>query len=220
MSVPGTDDPSPAPRALRTDAEQRRRKVLEVARLAFREHGLDASLEDIARRAGVGIGTLYRRYPTRADLISASFELEVAQYRQTVRDAAAEPAAWPAFCELIVALCQMQIEDAGFREVLTFNAPTSRDLEQLKLDARADLRDLVARAKKEGGLRADFEASDVLLMMLAFFGVAEATHESAPNAVRRLAAYLIDAFRADRAHPLPPPESDQAMEAALTRSTK
>ncbi len=220
MRLPRTDDSSPAPRALRADAERRRRKVLEVARLAFREHGLDASLEDIARRAGVGIGTLYRRYPTRADLISASFELEVAKYRQTVSAAAAQPEAWPAFCALIVDLCRMQIEDAGFRELLTFNAPASPGVEHLKRDAREDLRDLVARAKEEGGLRADFEASDVLLMMLAFFGVAEATHELAPNAVRRLAAYLIDAFRADRAHTLPPPESDQAMDAALTRSNR
>lgn len=220
MPLPRTVAPSAAPRVLRADAEQRRRQLLDVARLAFREHGLDASLEDIARRAGVGIGTLYRRYPTRADLISASFELQVAEYRQTVRNAAAQAKAWPAFCGLIVDLCRMQIEDAGFRELLTFNAPGSPGVENLKRDAQADLRDLVARAKEEGGLRPDFEVSDVLLMMLAFFGVAEATHELAPNAVRRLAAYLIDAFRAERAHTLPPPESEQAMDAALTRSKK
>src|SRR3954453_17400464 len=90
---------TPAPRTadgagLRVDAERNRQRVVAAAREAFAEFGLDVPLEDIARRAGVGVGTLYRRYPTRADLVAAAFEAKMTAYAEAAREALADPDPW------------------------------------------------------------------------------------------------------------------------------
>src|SRR3954471_4942828 len=100
----------PAPRTpgstgLRVDAERNRQRIVAAAGTAFAELGLDVPMEDIARRAGVGVGTLYRRYPTRADLIAAAFEVKMAAYAEAAADALADPDPWHGFCGYVERIC-------------------------------------------------------------------------------------------------------------------
>jgi AcrR family transcriptional regulator len=200
---------------LRSDAERNRDRILAAATEVFAEEGLDASLGEIARRAGVGIGTLYRRFPTRADLITACFEHKLAGYVEVVRLASEIADAWAGFCSVIVDLCRLQAADAGLKDLLAMSYDDSPTVEALKQQAADDLAGLITRAQQQGQLRPDFVLSDFALVQLANAGVVGATHREAPDAWRRFAAYLIDAFSAEGATPLPPPPGDAEYDAAL-----
>jgi AcrR family transcriptional regulator len=208
--------PAPAGRtgpALRVDAERNRERILRAAREVFSERGIDVGLEEIARRAGVGIATLYRRFPTRADLLEASIEENIRDYRAAVGRALQNPSPWAGFRELIEYLCGAQAADAGLRDLITLRFPSSSAVEELKAEAKAELAELVTRAQRNGSLRPDFVPADIGVLLLANAGLAAATHEAAPDAWRRLTAYLLDAFRAEgsaRTDPVPAaPTPDQ-----------
>ena len=110
---------------LRADAERNRERILATARQVFAERGLNASLEDIARRAGVGVGTLYRRFPSREDLIGAVFAEKMAVYADAVDAALADSDPWRGFCGFIERVCGLQTEDVGFADLLTLTVPGS-----------------------------------------------------------------------------------------------
>lgn len=189
--------------ALRADAQRKREQIVVAALAMFTEHGLDTPLEAIASAAGVGIATLYRRFPTRADLIGATFERKIFDYTHAVDVAAAESDPWVGFCGLINRLCALQAGDAALKDLLTMTFPEGSQVEQVKDVAQRKVEVLVQRARRQGVLRADFEVSDITLLLLANAGLVTATRQHAPDAWRRLAAYMIDAFRADHAHALP-----------------
>ena len=104
-------DPAP----LRADAELNRQRIVEAARAVFAEQGLGASTNEVARRAGVGIATLFRRFPTRDDLVAAVFANRMAAYAKAVEDALAEGDAWKGFCGYIEQVCQLQAPDSAGR---------------------------------------------------------------------------------------------------------
>jgi AcrR family transcriptional regulator len=215
---------TPAPRTadgagLRVDAERNRQRIVAAAREAFAEHGLDLSMEDIARRAGVGVGTLYRRYPTRADLVAAAFEHKMAAYADAAGQALADPDPWRGFCGYVERICAMQAGDRGFTTVLTMTFPTAKQFEADRDRAFADLTTLVERAKTTGKLRADFVTEDMPMFLMANAGVLTATADAAPDAWRRLVGYLIQACAAPAAQPLPDPPSPRQMYKAMLRAT-
>ena len=121
---------APTERALRADAEQNRARVLQAARELFAEQGLDASANSIARRAGVGIATLLRRFPTHDDLIAAAFAEKMTAYAHAIDDALAAADPWQGFCAYIERVCQMQADDRGFADVLTMTFPTAKTFEE------------------------------------------------------------------------------------------
>src|SRR5262249_12878918 len=90
-----------APRRLRVDAERNRAAILAAAREVFAEQGLEAPLEEIAARAGVGIATLYRRFPTRAHLVAAALVEKVTQYAEAAEQALAVPDPWAGFTSFV-----------------------------------------------------------------------------------------------------------------------
>src|SRR5450759_3121061 len=94
-----------ATRPLRVDAERNRARIVEAAQAAFAEHGLDVPLEDVAEGAGVGIATLYRRFPTRDDLIAACFERRLADYARQAEEALEAPDGWSGFCACLAPTC-------------------------------------------------------------------------------------------------------------------
>src|SRR3954466_9690803 len=116
MSVtPTSADPPPtAARGLRVVAGRNRVRVVDAAREVFAKQGLDASTNEIARRAGVGVATLFRRFPTRDDLVGAVFADKMAAYLAAAEEALAEPDAWEGFCGYIERVCRMQSDDRGF----------------------------------------------------------------------------------------------------------
>src|SRR6185437_11714807 len=105
--------------ALRSDAQRNRDRILAAARVIFAEHGLDAPMNEIARKAGVGIATLFRRFPTRDDLVAAVFADRMTAYAAAIDVALQDPDPWHGFCEYVRTICAMQASDRGFTDVLT-----------------------------------------------------------------------------------------------------
>ncbi len=202
---------------LRADARRNQERVVEAARAVFAEKGLEASTNEIARRAGVGVATLFRRFPTRDDLVAAAFEEKMHAYTKAIAQALADPDPWKGFCGFIERVCQMQAEDRGFADVLTLTFPTAQAFEDERDQSAQALSELLDRAKATGRLRPDFAHQDVPLILMANAGVVNATRSTAPDAWRRFVGYLIQAFAADTARPLPDPPSRHQMYRALMR---
>lgn len=202
MALSSTNQP------LRTDAERNRESVLAAARDAFAEQGLDVSMNAIAKRAGVGIATLYRRFPARGDLITAVFEDRMAGYARAVEEALAVPDPWRAFAGFVEEVCGMQAADRGFGDVLTRSFPTAAKFETLRTEAGRGFDVLIARAQEAGRLRPDFAHQDLVLVLIANAGVVNATGDATPDAWRRVVAYFLEAFAAEpvRAELPPAPE--------------
>jgi AcrR family transcriptional regulator len=201
--------------ALRVDAERNRQRLITAAREMFADRGLGVPIEDIARHAGVGVATLYRRFPTRADLIAGAFEGKMAAYADAVTQALANPDPWAGFCGYIERVCAMQAEDRGFANVLCMTLPEDRQFEAERDRAYENFLELVRRAQAAGGLRDDFVAEDLPVLLMANAGVVAGTADAAPGAWRRFAAYMIQAFSARSTAPLPAPPTPAAMHRAL-----
>ncbi|MFE9725424.1 TetR/AcrR family transcriptional regulator [Streptomyces sp. NPDC005794] len=191
--------------ALRADAQENRDRILRAAREAFAAQGIDVPVAAIARRAGVGVATLYRRFPTRDSLVTEAFAEELSHCVSVLDDALADPDPWRGFCTVIEKVCLMQAADRGFTQAFLTEFPDQADFARERSRAEENLALLVRRAKDAGGLRQDFEPSDVTLLLLANCGVTVGSGEDAATASRRLAAYLLQAFRAETATALPPP---------------
>ncbi|SDL37846.1 transcriptional regulator, TetR family [Nocardioides sp. YR527] len=202
---------------MRADAERNRERVLAAARDLFAEQGLDASTNEIARRAGVGVATLFRRFPTRDDLVGAVFADRMSAYVTATDEALADPDPWHGFCGYIERVCRMQADDRGFADVLTLTFPTANALEDDRNRAAEALGVLLDRAKESGQLRQDFTHQDVPLILMANAGVVTATRNAAPDAWKRLVGFLIQAFAAEAAQPLPEPPTPRQMYRALMR---
>ena len=202
---------------LRADAQRNRERILDAARQVFAEEGLDASLNEVARRAGVGVATLFRRFPTREDLIAATFADPMTQYAALIETALADPDPWQGFCGYVRAVCSMQAGDRGFTDVLTQTFSTAKEFEAQRDLAFRRFTELIARAKEAGGLRSDFVAEDLPMLLMANAGVVAATAGAAPETSPRLVEYLIQAFSAPPVGPLPDPPTPRRMYRALTR---
>ena len=208
---------SPARPALRADAERNRRRIIAAARQVFAERGLDVPMEDIARCAGVGVATLYRRFPTRGDLIAGAFADKITGYADAVTCALADPDPWAGFCGLIERLCAMQAEDRGFACVLNLTFPLAAEFQAERDRAYHGFTQLTRAAQATGQLRADFVPEDLAMLLMANAGVLDGTADAAPGTWRRFAAYMIQAFSTASRAPLPPPPTPAAMYRALLR---
>ncbi len=143
-------------RELRADARRNRGRILDAARDAFGERGLDVPLEDIADRAGVGIATLYRRFPTREALVAASFEAKLAAFAEAAEQALDSPDAWAGFAGFVEWACATQAADRGVTDLLTLMLPNSQAAEDLRARGLRAFTGLVRRAQDQGALRGDF----------------------------------------------------------------
>ncbi|MET0422336.1 MAG: helix-turn-helix domain-containing protein [Actinoplanes sp.] len=176
---------------LRADAERNRTALLASARVIFGEQGLDASLDEIARRAGVGNATLYRRFPTRRDLIAAVFAGQMAEYVQRAEQALHEPDPWDAFVGYVTHLFEIQATDRGLSELLiSAGFDDDERLAALRADAQRGASEVIKRAQEAGVLRADFTRQDISLLMRANAGVVHSS--AAPDAWRRWLALVLD----------------------------
>ncbi|HTT49838.1 MAG TPA: helix-turn-helix domain-containing protein [Streptosporangiaceae bacterium] len=219
-SADGADgaDGAGAPRRLRVDAERNRMALLEAAREVFAEQGLEAPLEEIALRAGVGIATLYRRFPTRGQLVAAALVDKIAQYADAAEQALAIGDPWAGFASFVERICELQADDRGLSDLLSMTLPTDDRIEQLRKIANKRVARLVARAKATGQLRQDFVAEDLLVLLIANASVVHVTRRDAPGAWRRFAALMLDAFsQAGEPSLLPAPPARAQMTGAMLR---
>ena len=207
------------PRPLRADAKLNRDRILAAAAELFAERGLSVPLEEIAARAGVGVATLYRRFPTRADLAAAAFERNISRYTEAVDRALANEQAWDGFQTLVFELCELQASDAGLRDLLTTAFPASSAVEQRTNETVQKVKALIGRAQAEGRLRPDVVVADIVVMLMANAGVLRTTGAAAPDAWRRFAALMVDAFRAWPGAPLPPAPPEQQLRRSIALLT-
>ncbi|MCM4084923.1 TetR/AcrR family transcriptional regulator [Paractinoplanes hotanensis] len=180
---------------LRADAQRNRTALLAAAREVFGEHGLDASLDEIARRAGVGNATLYRRFPTRRDLIAEVFAGQMTGYVDLAETALAEPDPWAAFVTYLTRLFEIQATDRGLSELLvTSGFDDDARLAELLATAQRGATQVIRRAQSAGRLRADFTRQDISLLMRANAGVLRSSAD--PGAWRRQLALVLDGLDA------------------------
>jgi AcrR family transcriptional regulator len=189
------DDPDGRSRPLRADAARNRVRILDTARQAFAQRGLDAPLEQIARDAGVAIGTLYRHFPRRDDLVHAAFEAELEAYEHLAQLAHAADDPWAGFCTFLEQICAMLAEDAGMCDMLTTARETDHFAAMLE---RADevVADVIDHARRAGVLRPDFTVDDYRYILMATAGVIEATRHTNPQAWCRHLSLVLDAAHA------------------------
>ncbi|MFK0296475.1 TetR/AcrR family transcriptional regulator [Streptomyces sp. NPDC090442] len=193
---------------LRSDARRNRERILVAARAVFAEHGIDAPMATVARRAGVGVATLYRRFPTRDALVRAAFAQQMETCARVLAEALADPDPWRGFQRLVETACELQREERGFPAAFVAAFPDSTaEHAQSRQRAERDLMTLVRRAQAAGALRADFHPSDLAVALLSHCGLVTALPQDRA-ASRRLVAYLLQSFRAESANgPLPPPSA-------------
>ena len=215
--LPAGPDLPPRARGLRADATRNRVAILAAARQVFAEQGLRAPLEEIARRADVGIATLYRRFPTRERLVAAALIEKLTQYEGAASRALAEPDPWDGFAGLVRRICELQANDRGLSDLLSMTLPASEDVEQLRAKAHGHVAELVSRAKAAGRLRPDFAAEDLLLVLIANAAVSHITGPDAPDAWRRFVELILDAFQYTGGASLPPAPSAGQMTRAMAR---
>jgi AcrR family transcriptional regulator len=206
------------PRTLRRDGRRNRDALLAAAREAFAEHGLNASLEGVARAAGVAIGTLYRHFPTRDDLVRAVF----ADKLRIVVDAGERGLeledAWEGFLLFLETLCGLQAEDRGFNDLASFNRPATGEAAEVRNRVNELWGRLLVRAQEHGAVRRDLVLQDMTILVWSHSRIIEATYGVAPRAWRRHLHLMLDAYRAEHAHPLPePPMTDAELDLATAR---
>jgi AcrR family transcriptional regulator len=183
-------------RPLRADAERNRERILAAAAEVFADRGLDASLDDIAAAAGVGVGTVYRRFPDKDALIDALFEAKIASARDLARDSLEIDDAWEGFETFMRGMCRMQAEDRGFKEAL-LSRDRGRERVAAARDTIAPLAiQLLERAQREGAVREDLGTFDVPLMHLCVALIADRTRDVAPDYWERILTILLDGVAA------------------------
>ncbi|WP_369244623.1 TetR/AcrR family transcriptional regulator [Streptomyces sp. R41] len=217
--TPGAQHPDdPAAQPLRSDAERNRERIIAAARRVFGRDGLGASMASVAREAGVGIATMFRRFPTKEELVEAVFLDRMDAYADAVATALDDPDPWHGFTGYIEAACAMQAADYGFADVLTTTFPTAKALEQRRNEAYEAMVRLINRAKATGRLREDFDPSDLVLIHMANAGVVNACGDAAPDAWRRVIGLMIQSLEAPARGLLPDPPEHDALYKAMLRA--
>jgi AcrR family transcriptional regulator len=195
----------PDPPPLRTDAQHNRERLLNAARELFAGQGVDVPLEEIARRAGVSIGTLYNRFPTRGHLVEAVFTDRLEKMVALARAALADDDPWHGFAGYLTSVCELQATDRGFNEVAARGLHGSVAVQELYGQAQAAMTEVLRRAQEAGELRADLVLEDLGFVIWGISRTVEMTAGVAPQLWRRHLALMLDGFRAQAAHPLPEP---------------
>jgi AcrR family transcriptional regulator len=192
------------PQVLRSDAQDNRDRVLEAARELFAESGLGVTMREIARRAGVGPATLYRRFPAKQELVLEAFMDEFRACSAIVREAAADPDPWRGFCAVIEHITILNAGNQGFTDAFMAAYPDAVDFAAHRAEMTREVAAISRRAIAAGKLRADFTLDDFLLVLLAGRGLTALPAADRAGAARRFAALAIEGLRAtDANHPLP-----------------
>jgi AcrR family transcriptional regulator len=214
---------------LRRDAQRNYARLVSAGREVFSEKGVEGSLEEVARRAGVGIGTLYRHFPTREALAEAVLLERIEQVVRITNDALAHEDAWLGLYRFVCEAAALQTSDRGLRDVFAAYSGGPKLTRKRKILAAA-VEQLVSRAHDEGSLRTDVVASDVMSIFWAVGGISDATADIAPSHWRRHVALLFDGLATSKPTPLEQPpltlgqvrkiRSKRARDRQATRGTR
>ena len=212
------------PRPLRRDAERNRQRILEAATEVFNQRGLDVSLDEIARHAGVGVGTVYRRFRTKEELVEALFMTRLGTVAAIAEQALEAPDPWAGLVSFMERMAETMAGDLGLRQILMF-ATYGRDLVAVAREHNAPLVErLVERAQAAGQLRSDLRQTDIIFIVFMLTDATEFAQAASPGIWRRYLTLILDGMRPDRegASPLPvaallPGELEKSMRQVSSR---
>lgn len=211
-------------RPLRRDAERNRQLILDTAKIVFAHRGLDASLDEVAHAAGLGVGTVYRRFPNRDALIDALFDDMVVSIERIVAESVALPRAWDGLVHFMTSMLESQGKDKALRDVMLSQPAHQGVCEGPKDEVVRDIVQpamygLIGRAREEGDLRPDVAPTDVGVLLVAAVGVVDFTAPADAEVWRRHLAVLLDGLRARPAGTTtvlaPPPLDDDQLEVCM-----
>lgn len=215
--------PTPQPRALRSDAAANRDRLLAAASDLFAERGLDVTLNDIAHHAGVGVGTAYRRFANKEEVIEALFEQRLQQLADVATEAVRDPDAWHGLVTFLERAMHMQFGDRGLNQIMNEPALGNARIAHARDDIAPIITTLVQRAKEQGVVRADLDQTDLIFMQVGLSAVMNRSRELEPQLYRRYLTILLDGIRTDRTEftplPIAPLSADQT-HTAMTRARR
>jgi AcrR family transcriptional regulator len=200
----------------RSHARRNHEALVLAAREVFAERGVDASLEEIARRAGVGVGTLYRHFAHRDALVEAVFERRIGEFVAIAEAAAEQPDGWLALVGLLEECLAIQAGDRMLKDVFLRSPPGTGAIREARAELKRLFEEVLERARAEGSLRDDFAFPDLALLFWSFAPLMDATADTAPDAWRRHLHWLLDGLRAGAAtSPPAPPLTSEQLEASV-----
>ncbi|TRO55534.1 TetR/AcrR family transcriptional regulator [Streptomyces sp. IB201691-2A2] len=189
--------------ALRKDAERNRQRLLTAARTLFAERGFGVTLNDIAHQAGVGIGTAYRRFANKSEVIEALFESQVQEIITIADNALADPDPWNGLTTYLERCMDLQARDRGIVHILNGRWITAEQHDRLHARLANKVDAITDRAKSVGALRADVHGTDLVFMQLAVNTVLDRTRSVRPDLYRRYLHLFLEGIR-DRPNSLSP----------------
>lgn len=184
-------------KSLRVDAERRRQALLCAAASVFLQEGIDAPLENVAREAGVGIATLYRRFPTRDALVEAVFDVKMETHADRAEELAERADTDPrgALADHVRGIVEMQVADPAFGEAMMRPHQGSDLFADSHTRAMRAARRIILRARRAGVVRQDLRDADLYLVVVAAAAVVRGPGPIEPaRAARRLVELFLDAF--------------------------
>jgi AcrR family transcriptional regulator len=181
-----------APRPLRAHAARNRELILQTARKLFAERGTSVTLNDIAHAAGVGVGTVYRRFPDKEALLDALSVEKFAALVDLIGDAVAVPDPRDALRGYLHAILELRVRDRALHEVLARLEADSTEAAGYRTQLAAGADALIARAREAGAVRDDFGTADFPILM-TMIGAITGQDMIESGAWRRWADLLVDA---------------------------
>ncbi|SKV60963.1 Putative transcriptional regulator, TetR family [Mycobacteroides abscessus subsp. massiliense] len=182
-------------RPLRKDAERNRQRVIEAARHLCATKGLDATLNDVAHHAGVGVGTVYRRFATKEDLFKAIFEDRLNQVADLAETALREQDSWQGFASFVQQVWEITVTDRGMGEIAFSKIQVGERLEAARHRLLSHLSKLVERAQNDGHLRPEVSPTDIPMMGLMLVAVSQFAGAVEPHLWRRYVEFFLEGLR-------------------------
>jgi AcrR family transcriptional regulator len=179
-----------AERKLRADAERNRRRILDAAARIYARSGLSASFDEIAREAQVGVGTVYRRFPTEEDLFFALFEERLEGLLQQAQRAVQTPDAGAALLGFLEAMVQQHVEDRGLKDLVFSRFDCTERMTGARHRFEPVMAQLVERAKQQGVLRPDVGQGDIAMAIFMVTSAGALSAETDPQQWRRQLALV------------------------------
>ena len=182
-------------RPLRRDAALNREKILRAAREVFGQYGLGVTLDDVARHAGVGVGTVYRRFPDKETLVRALFEQDLGIRQASAERALAHPDAWEGLVDFLTEMGADLAENRGLQEVIMLGSHSSEPIETVRGGMLPFLEALIKRAQESGDLRAEITPSDIPVVVQMLSAASQFTQGKRPDVWRRYFEIILNGIR-------------------------
>lgn len=191
-------------RPLRKDAQRNRERIVAAARELFATRGLEATHNEVAHHAGVGVGTVYNRFPTKEALVDAIFEDGINEITALGETALSKDDSWQGLVFFVEEMCQLTARDHGLREAMLTHAYGGDRIEAARLRLDPMITKVVEKARADGNLRTDITDTDLPFFAIIAGAVTEFAGDIRPELWRRYVAVFLDGMRSQQGQaPLP-----------------